>query len=75
MTRKSKTMCDGCRDDYYNRNREEGCWTYGTAYVVKRVKVGIWQPPPYSWNPQEVLSCHNPDGYVWLKEDDPRVVS
>ena len=71
---KTKAMCRGCRDDYYNRNREGGCWMFGNARVVTRVRVGTWEPPPYHPNrAQKCLSCYNPDGYSMLKLDDCRV--
>ena len=71
---KCKAMCSGCRDDFYNHNREGGCWSYATARVVKRVSVGTWEPPPYRRKPQETLSCHHPDGRHWLDRSDVRVV-
>lgn len=71
---KSKTLCSGCRNDYYNHNREGGCWSYQSARVVQLTKVGVWQNPPYKWTPRDTLSCHSPNGAVWINEDDPRVV-
>ncbi len=73
MTEKTKTLCSGCRDDFYNRNRPEGCWQFAKAKLVQLTIVGIWQNPPYKWQPQDTLSCHNPDGSVWIKEDDVRI--
>ena len=71
---KSKSMCTGCRDDYYNHNREGGCWSFASARVVERVQVGIWEPPPYSPDrKQECLSCFQPEGFVMLEPTDPRV--
>lgn len=70
---KSKAMCRGCRDDYYNRSEKNGCWCYSSAQIVTRVKVGVWQPPPYARLPEKTLSCHRPEGYVWLKLDDCRI--
>jgi len=72
---KSKALCVGCEDDYYNHNQEGGCWGYDKATVVTRMKVGIWQNPPYKWIPRETLSCHNPKGGIFIKEDDPRIMS
>ena len=69
---KTKAMCGGCRDDYYNQNREGGCWCFENAKVVERTKVGVWQNPPYQWQPKKTLSCHSPEGSVWIKIDDPR---
>ena len=71
---KSRSMCSGCRDDYYNRNREGGCWCFATATVVTRTSVGTWQPPPYKWMPQKTLSCHHPEGLHWIGKDDCRLV-
>ena len=70
---KSKQMCLGCRDEYYNQTRKEGCWMYANAKIVTRTKVGIWQEPPYTWRPEKTFSCHSPSGSVWLKRDDSRV--
>ena len=74
MTTKSKSMCSGCRDDFYNHNREGGCWMYENAKVVERIQVGIWQPPPYSKDTKrKCLSCYSPDGYSMIQLNDPRV--
>ena len=73
MTEKSKSMCVGCRDDYYNHNQPDGWLCFATAKVVERTRVGTWQNPPYRWTPQETLSCHSPEGSVWIKDDDPRI--
>jgi hypothetical protein len=55
---KSKAMCRGCYNDFYNQNREEGCWSFASATIVHRVQVGTWEPPPYSpKRKQNVLSC------------------
>lgn len=72
---KSKKMCRGCHDDFYNHNREGGCWCFENATIVERVQVGVWEPPPYKRDrAQECLSCFRPDGYAMLKTDDCRVV-
>ena len=70
---KSKSMCSGCRDNWYNHNREGGCWCYEGAKVVTRTSVGTWQPPPYKWSPQQTLSCHHPEGLHWIDIDDCRL--
>ena len=74
MPEKSKSMCSGCRDDYYNHSRPEGCWCFATAKVVERMQVRIWQIPPYKWQPRQTLSCHSQDGCVWITQDDTRIV-
>lgn len=74
MAEKDKrTLCQGCRDDYYNHNRDGGCWGLPKAKVVRRTSVGTWQDPPYQWRPQRTLSCHTPDGQHWIDKDDPRI--
>lgn len=71
---KTKSMCSGCREDYYNHNAEGGCWMFSDARIVERSQVGTWQNPPYKWLPQETLSCHTaPEGRHWIKKDDVRI--
>lgn len=70
---KSKEMCKGCRNDYYNQTQPDGCWSFESAKIVKRIQVGYWEPPPYKYNPQEVLSCYHQVGFSWIKLDDCRV--
>lgn len=65
---KTVSMCAGCRDNFYNGNNPYGvkqCWSFETAKVVKRIKVGVNERPPYSANRLAwTLSCHKPQGYV-----------
>lgn len=35
---KTKSMCSGCRDDYYNRNRDGGCWSFAKAKIGASTK-------------------------------------
>lgn len=71
---KNKQMCRGCRDDYYNQRTDGGCWCFDNARIVKRVRVGIWESPPYAADrAQEYLSCFNADGDVMLSVNDVRV--
>jgi len=72
---KSKCMCSGCHNDYYNQDRYGGCCNFKKAKVVQRMRVGIWQNPPYHWSPVFTLSCCTPDGGVMISKDDPRVVA
>jgi len=67
-------MCVGCRDDFYNHNRPDGCWSFKTAEIVKRVRVGTWEPPPYSKDRAETcLSCFQAEGSSMLELTDCRV--
>jgi len=70
---KTKQMCVGCRNDFYNHNQPDGCWSFKNAKVVKKVQVGTWQPPPYSRTPRQVLSCYHAEGYSFLNLDDCRI--
>jgi hypothetical protein len=70
---KTIAMCAGCSDDFYNGNNAYGikrCWTFTKATVEKRIKVGVWERPPYRADrAQYTLSCHKPKGYVQVKPD------
>lgn len=76
MIKKSKKMCVGCRDDYYNHSQPDGCWMFPDARIVERMKVGTFQTPPYKWKPRQTLNCYSPEGScggVMISEDDPRI--
>lgn len=77
MTKQQKLKrCVGCRDNFYNGNNPLGvkeCWMLKTAEPIQLTLVGVWQTPPYVWNPQPTLSCHRPEGSVWLKREDSRM--
>lgn len=73
-----KHLCRGCRDDFYNHQGSNialggECWMLEKAKPVERTMVGVWQNPPYSWRPQTTLSCHHPEGSVWINRDDVRI--
>jgi len=70
---KTRSMCRGCRDDFYNQNRPRGCWSFENAKIVQRVQVGTWEPPPYRQSPVRVLSCCHLQGYSMLDLDDCRL--
>jgi hypothetical protein len=69
---KTKALCRGCRDDYYNSHGPGGCWLFDDARLVECSQVGTWDEPPYKWAPESVLSCHRPPGRHWLEYDDCR---
>lgn len=59
---KSKNMCSGCYNDFYNCGGATGltnhCWSYDSAEVVKGIEVGLMQNPPYVKVPIIIkLSC------------------
>ena len=73
----SKSMCVGCRNDFYNGKNPPGvktCWSFKGARVVERIRVGTWQSPPYKWRPHKTLNCYHCEGGVLLGRNDPRVV-
>lgn len=66
--KKSKQMCNGCRNDFYNGNNDLGvssCWSFDGATVQNKIKIPIHQRPPYHQKPIKVLSCFHQRGYVF----------
>ena len=75
-TEKQRQFCLSCHDNYYNHsgNSTTGeCWGLKSAKIVRRVRVGTWEPPPYYREPEKALSCHHESGYSWLDPKDQRV--
>lgn len=68
---KTKQMCVGCRDNFYNGNNQYGvmeCWHFPTASVEDRIIVGVNQRPPYDITAtKKCLSCYKPSGSVAVK--------
>lgn len=70
-------LCRQCRDNFYNLpgNSNTGeCWSLEQAEPVERMLVGVWQNPPYIWSPQTTLSCCRPQGSVFIRREDVRVI-
>jgi len=71
---KNKSMCRGCRDDFYNQTEDGGCWCFQNAAVVTRIRVGVWEDPPYHPDrAAEYLSCFRKQGSALLMTTDSRV--
>lgn len=69
---KNKSLCNGCRDDFYNGHNPYGvqeCWNYPKAQVVKRLMIPVDMPPPYKFAPRWVLSCYHPERVVNVKPE------
>ncbi len=71
-------LCRGCRDNFYNTSGANialggHCWSLKTAKPLERTMIGIWQNPPYTWRPQQTLSCHRPEDMAWINRDDVRL--
>jgi hypothetical protein len=76
--KKSKQLCSGCRNDFYNDHNPLGvkeCWSYKKARIIKRMRVGTWEPPPY--HPSRMkwfFDCYHYDGGMsMIEENDPRI--
>jgi hypothetical protein len=68
--RKSKEMCLGCENDFYNGKNNLGvkcCWSYKTARIVKRQMIHYNQVPPYTQEPIKVLSCRRVKNYAFIE--------
>lgn len=71
---KNKSMCRGCHNDFYNHREPKGCWSFESAEIVTRIRVGVWENPSYKKERAEkCLSCFNSQGSSMLKLDDCRV--
>lgn len=73
MPEKSISMCQGCRDDFYNGKNPYGikqCWSFASATVEPRIVIGVWQRPPYNKkSARPCLSCFKPEGQVAVKPE------
>lgn len=69
--KKSKGMCAGCRDNFYNGFNDLGvrqCWNFTGARVVSVRFVPMDMRPPWDGLPtQYALSCHKKNGYASMK--------
>ncbi len=59
--KKSKELCRGCEDNFYNGNNQLGvkeCCNYKPAKLKLCKVVGTWDTPPWEYQPIEwVLDC------------------
>lgn len=67
MSAKCKSMCSGCREDFYNGQNSLGvkeCWSFKDAEVVKRFRQGWWDDPtkPGAFREVVTLDCHRAPG-------------
>ena len=71
---KSRTMCAGCKDDFYNGHNTLGvkeCWSFKDAEIVKVIQVGYWERPPYeNRDIEKRLSCYRKRDVVFVKVPD-----
>ena len=72
MAKKSKSMCAGCEDNFYNGNNQYGvkeCWSFKKAKVKNRKRVAMSDRPPWKWKGKSMLSCYHQKGY-WFVDGD-----
>ena len=70
---KTKAMCSGCHNNFYNDNNPHGvkeCWTYKSAKVIKRRAVHRDERPPWKGTPRWMFDCFNEPGWWYV---DPKV--
>jgi hypothetical protein len=75
MPRKSKALCRGCYDDFYNHPGPHGakeCWSLKDAEVVTRWRIGWWASPVRE-NAEKVttLDCHREPGQFGFLRERP----
>lgn len=66
---KTKEMCRGCEDDFYNGNNPynvQECWSYKNAKIEMRKRVSMHQVPPWTQKPSKYLTCYHQRGYVFV---------
>ena len=70
-TKKSKQLCSGCRDNFYNGNNPIGvreCWMYKSATIKTRYRLSVHTPMDQKSGYVKTtgLKCFNEKGYVFL---------
>ena len=61
---KSKALCEGCRNDFYNGQGADECWSFKDANVCNRFRLGWWTAPTErgAFRKVQTLSCHHAPG-------------
>lgn len=75
MKKKTKKLCSGCKDNFYNGNNPLGveeCWSFENAQVVKKKFVPMSQRPPWNMPAVTTLSCHRKTGYAAVGENQTK---
>lgn len=73
--KKSKQLCAGCRDNFYNSTHTSNtgeCWSYPSARIKKKKFVPLDMRPPWDIPAETTLSCHRRKGYVAVGKDQVR---
>ena len=64
-TAKTKSLCVGCRNDFYNGRGAAECWSYKNAKVCTRWRLG-WLVTPDTkgaFTKVTTLDCHHAPGH------------
>ena len=77
MATKSKSLCTGCRADYYNGQGAKECWSYKSAKIVDRYRIGWWTAPTEAgaFTKIKTLNCHHAPGQYAHYEKLPDFVT
>lgn len=61
---KTKDLCRGCRNDFYNGEGAEECWSYKDAEVCVRYRIHWWTAPtvPGAFQKVTTLKCWHAPG-------------
>ena len=68
----TKQDCVGCDNDFYNGKNPHGvseCWSFKDAVMVPRIRVGVWQNPPYQLKTVKVPQCRHEKGNCLIKRE------
>ncbi len=70
---KDKSMCSGCRNNYYNGFNDRGikeCFSYKKAKIKKCIQISLYSTPPWDTRELKRLDCYCCDGYAILRNYD-----
>lgn len=71
MKKPTKKDCQGCYDDFYNENRDEGCWSLSSAEFVMAKDIPTDLRPPYKHiKCTKKPSCYHKQGFIRVKPEN-----
>ena len=62
--------CAGCRDNFYNRGKDDLCWMLAAMKLVWKKPVPVDQRPPWDNPAVRLPNCYRRKGYVYV---DPKI--
>jgi hypothetical protein len=77
LPQKSKDLCTGCKDAYYNEGNNSNtgeCWMFEKAEVINAYRIGWWTPQDKKENFEKVtiLSCRAEPGRFAYYQEIPK---